>query len=123
MTITKKDFTEALQAIVKQYGTSYVYQTEQGILFTESGEESCFYHVNGQPSCLIFHFFYILGLEYDPEWEGLSAYDIMLSYDVEESLADAAAEAQATQDLGGTWGQALVTYEQTLRQHKEQANA
>lgn len=130
---TREDVTEALLQVIAEKGPNYVYPHAGGI---------CSYSEDGQPSCIVGHVMAALDPEgfekvvRIEEATGLSgdARDVLqgrwektdwgtddVLYDVgshtfteDEALIRALSLTQSAQDVGHTWGEAYVRYEEVL---------
>lgn len=118
--ITREAFTDAMKLAVLAKGEDYVYpfrdtgDAEPSILpgmnYTPVGS-GCDYRRNGEPSCLIGYTLDILGIRTTSGDEEKDASVVLAHYGIVDSLLRiAAVAAQETQDLGGTWGEALSVY-------------
>jgi hypothetical protein len=123
--LTDKDrkFIEAMRAAVADRGEDFVYPegTEgwspkdfDGLLSTD-----CLYVRTDvdEPACLIGLALHKTGISLDDlrNWEGNGARLVMGEKGYTYELTWAAAHAQANQDMGATWGQALDKFEEQLR--------
>ena len=120
---------ELLASIVEEKGPDYVYER----LADEDATGDCFYvnHQDGTPSCIAGHLIMKLGVPASAflAYEGTSAdvvWDVLVagSKDVAigvhtppeqyTPIARALKQAQRVQDDGGSWGNALRVFDETL---------
>lgn len=104
--LTAGEFLHTLRQVVAERGANYVYPESERL---ESG--ACRYWHNGQPSCMIGHALDVLGLVVPPSLEGLSAPYVLYEFGAPVQVGRVAVYVQAAQDLGGSWGEALVAAE------------
>ena len=115
MTYTDEDFIAAMRKAVAERGEDFVYPDEWRKA-SEDGE-SCMYVHEGKPACLIGLAVYIATGELVPDaYEGAMADEVIGDRmpGVSDRARKAAFEAQATQDDGFTWGEALREFEMLL---------
>ena len=115
MTYTDEDFIAAMRKAVAERGEDFVYPDE----WREASEdrESCMYVHKGKPACLIGLAVYIATGKLVPDdLEGSTAGFVVRSCvpGVSDVVGRAAFKAQAAQDVGETWGQALKEFEEAL---------
>lgn len=104
--LTTGEFLHALRQVVAEKGASYVYPSSE-----RDARGVCHYWRNGQPSCIIGHALDALGVVVPPKMEGESAHEVLSDLGAPERVGKVAMMAQATQDLYGTWGEALAEAE------------
>lgn len=107
--LTTGEFLHTLRQVVAEKGADYVYPESERL---ESG--ACRYWHNGQPSCIIGHALDVLGLVVPPPLEGSSAPYVLDEFGAPVQVGRVAGYAQATQDLGGSWGEALMAAEKAV---------
>ena len=123
ITITRENFTAALEAVVAERGEDFVYPVkwrEEPPIGMSPEEGRCKYTVTNEDgervgACIVGAALeHLLGHPY--EGPNDSAFHLLIDgFNVEdEEFANAVAEAQAKQDGGGTWGQALAVYKRFL---------
>jgi len=110
--ITEDEFTAALRQAVESRGADYRYDKE-------AAAGGVFYSLDGEVgSCIMGVTFEILGLGLPTEGKTISTYIVSLedSGDVkfDPGVHTAAGVAQSVQDSGGTWGEALIRYEEAF---------
>ncbi len=126
--ITVRRVTNAIRKAVREKGEDYVYEKvaiPQSIGGFSDGSD-CAYAVYDlatekpvAPSCIVGHVLVTLGVPLTrlSNMEGNNIYGIrgdLLALGFPEEVLPALAEAQIVQDEGGTWGDALATYEEAL---------
>lgn len=106
--ITTEDALRALEEAVAEKGEDYTYPRVPD----KNGYPSCYYVVDGAPSCIAGHALRRLGVPLPAltQFEGTvpSGLAAAGAFDAEEGALDALDEAQRIQDQGGTWGEALA---------------
>lgn len=114
--ITKARAVEVLAAIVDEFGEDYRYVNPDGVA-AASGVE-CMYVHGDKPGCIAGHALHRLGVPLDAMkriesetvcWTNMEAIGIRIT-DLEENYEDETNPlyaAQAAQDRGETWGEAL----------------
>lgn len=121
--VTEAEFTEAMRAAVEERGPGYVYPFHNPNYTTPTG--ACVYQTpSGEPACIIGLALHNLGVELPDHYKIMSADVLMRSMaDVEFPLpvVYAAEYAQARQDAGTTWGEAMNTYLEALADIGEEA--
>lgn len=119
LTDTDRKFIAALYAAVKERGADYTYPKPQ-----ESGDDKyyqqnlCVYKTpDGTPACLIGVAGVNAGL-YMPDYdaEPVGAVDALQPFDVSYPVSAAAEVAQSFQDRGRPWGEALLAFEDELKE-------
>lgn len=111
--ITRKSMRDALVKAVEAKGADYVYGRvgRDGIPY----HQECLYRYDGQPSCLFGHAFDILGVPYSKHWENVMVGNLLPRLGVGDVLlVEACQAAQSVQDIGGTWGEALSAFLDTI---------
>lgn len=113
-TITRENFTAAMEQAVAERGEDFVYPDgwrEQ----STSGNGSCQYYVEGVGgACIIGKALENLGVD-TSQIPNSDAMEILTELGIhDEGLVSAALTAQVTQDSGGTWGQALAKFKEAL---------
>lgn len=102
--------TRLMEAAVELKGEDYVYdQKDPGGM--------CYYIRDGQPSCIVGHVLVMAGVE--PERIGLKEYlgawrAVPELTDWDPDIVKALSDAQAAQDHGAPWGEALERYKRFL---------
>ena len=110
ITITAAEARELLTRAVEEKGADYVYPRSNypgGCIYFSEGEEG---DEVGAPSCIIGHVFAYKGMEPLPEdVNGATVHGVHRRFfEVDNNWTLAAlAKAQAAQDTGDTWGNAL----------------
>ena len=116
--ITEAEFTEALEAVVKERGEDYMYPTkEENPEYWNGG--SCRYAVKGEPACIIGAVIAHLGGDVTKiRFQSAAPRDAVREAGLELpdqlSLSTPMDYAQAAQDQGNTWGLALERYREGL---------
>lgn len=112
MCLDPKRALELLEEVVTEHGSETVYQ--KAITAWTNGTERCVYTVDdGSPSCLVGHVLVRAGItaERIDEMginEGTSARNLYLHFDgIERDASKVLQAAQAVQDQGRPWGEAL----------------
>lgn len=102
---TDEQVMTTLRAVVAER-PDYVYEEI-------AGDDSCLYVHNGAPSCLVGHVLFRLGLPLDvlSENEGGSPGMSVREFGISHRAADVLDIAQARQDVGESWGDALAAAE------------
>lgn len=110
-TFTKAEFVQAVKDSVEEKGRDYIYNKE-GV--------GCVYRHDNTPMCLFGHALDKLGITERPNGRSLDeiASDvdqeigaILEEFDIGEyAFVEAANQAQARQDSGDTWGEALDVF-------------
>ena len=123
--ITDQQFIDALEAAVAERGRDFVYPRgdRRWSKLPDSDEEtlvnSCLYvKPDGSgAACLIGLALHKAGvpLDYLAQHEGDPAGRVMVNLGVSWPVRSAAGEAQSSQDLGATWGDALDEFYRQLR--------
>ena len=124
--VTRENFTAAMRAAVAERGEDWVYPAE-GSELAEQGwreeEGTCVYVLpDGSPACLIGLALYKIdpALVEGLEGENVTALRLLQRLGVEDGeLYWAAQDAQDTQDVGKTWGNALKIYERAMNERCE----
>lgn len=115
--ITEAEFTEALEAVVKERGEDYTYPTkEENPEYWSEG--SCRYEVDGEPACIIGAAIAQLGgdlSKISSQSNGPQKAARQAGLEVSEHLEFPMAKAQRLQDNGETWGFALERYREGLK--------
>lgn len=97
---------------IDEKGEDYVYPAE----LREEFDTCLYFTPDGAPACIIGHVLAYKGIEATYDIEGQSAYDVLRSCWPEPlpaAVLIAATQAQQTQDGGGTWADALETFDRT----------
>lgn len=116
--LTPDIVTPIIRELVEEFGADYIYKEDQlGTI-----ERQCSYQENGSPSCIVGHVLHRAGVAYNPRWENNAARAVLgndgASWEVGRSLQ----VAQAHQDTGHTWGEALRAYEEELAECERKSN-
>lgn len=110
---TAEAVTKALEESVAEKGADYVYIAPVIV----GGIHSCLYAIDGQPSCLIGHALYRLGVSIQT-LESIGAIPIgSIAREfgpMENKLVLALSSAQSSQDHGETWGDVLNEFKVNL---------
>ena len=115
MTYTDEDFIAAMRKAVAERGEDFVYPDEWRK--ASEDKQSCLYVHEDKPACLIGLAVYIATGKLVPDgYEGSIAGVVVKSCvpGVSDIVVHAAFKAQAAQDVGETWGQALKEFEEAL---------
>lgn len=110
---TAEAVTKALEESVAEKGADYVYIAP----VIEWEMQTCLYAIDGQPSCLIGHALYRLGVPIQKleEIGAITIETIAHTFGpMEDKLVIALNQAQLSQDGGETWGKALYRFKAEL---------
>lgn len=108
--LTLEMVTPVLEALVAEFGEDHIYKADER---GENGRATCSYQEGGKPSCIVGHVLDRLGVEYNPEWEGINAGGVLSGAPF--YVARGLQKAQKLQDDGKTWGEALSSYRRYLK--------
>lgn len=119
-TFTDSQFIAALKEAVAERGEDYVYPEVERTGFADdyhNANGTCQYQTpDGELACLIGLAVSKLDPEAVPAYgDARNASDILVPMGISKAVRHAAADAQETQDDGGTWGQAAEQFDATLR--------
>lgn len=109
MSITADDTIATLRAVVKG---------KEGFHYKPPDGDTCVYICGGKPSCLVGHVLYSLGwpverlMDFDSQRSnGIGSLRVCYGDIATQDAVDILEAAQDTQDLGGSWGEALAQAE------------
>jgi hypothetical protein len=122
-TITARQFTEAMRAAVAERGEDWVYPANDQVAYDTGWRDSsglCQYTtLDGEPGCIIGLALHKIDPSIVPAygtWAGASL--ILRGFGLPGSVLIAAQVAQAAQDNGKSWGEALARYERELEERR-----
>lgn len=114
--LSVEDVRALLVRAVEEKGADYVYEKVPGFWSdgTPMDDVTCNYFHDGKPSCIVGHVFSYCGIE-RVEREGDNARTMAVELGIGDALiGEALDRAQAAQDAGKTWGEALAEFDRAV---------
>lgn len=116
---TEQYVLRLMEEAVALKGADYVYEHQPTNDPDALAPTTCYYVWDNQPSCIVGHVLHAAGipLEELARHEGGSAHIVVAAvapHDWDGLVGNALNSAQAMQDAGGTWGEALETFKSEL---------
>jgi hypothetical protein len=110
-TVTRENFTAAMEQAVKDRGEDFVYPDEWN-----GAGGTCRYQLeDGTPACIVGYALHLIDPALVPGPENYSSADALLvNLGAPVDVANAARTAQFAQDFNQTWGEALQDYRDGL---------